>query len=193
MKKLVYVVATVMSILMFFCISENINAETFGSEVPIEALDTQHVTPDEKAMLETANILEKYFGYNEYGRIVLKATKEELVNNLGLSEKDAQDLIDISDSGVIKNKSRGFVGIYIYLGPKVRKMNGWIAGTFAGGYVGWYLKELAASSPIGAGVAAVIAGGVGLGVKYAVEHGLRVVPLGRYIPNFKLSYNVYVP
>lgn len=36
----------------------------------------------------------------------------------------------------------GFVGISINLGPKVRKMNGWAAGAFAAGYVGWYAKSL---------------------------------------------------
>lgn len=41
----------------------------------------------------------------------------------------------------------GFVGLYLKLGPQIRSMSALPAGAFAAGFVGWYLKELAAAGP----------------------------------------------
>lgn len=143
-------------------------------------------------LLKDSIKLQDYFGYNEYGEIVLNLTKEELVA-LGFTESEADELLAISESGVRKSKSRGFLGVYIHLGPKARSLGGWAAGTFAAGYVGFYCKELAALGPAGAGAAALITASVGLSVKWAVENGVRVVPIGQYVPGFNLSFNVHVP
>ena len=112
---------------------------------------------------------------------------------MGVTEEQAMSLLEISDSGVRKDSSRGFVGVYIVLGPKVRKMNGWAAAAFAGGYVGWYAKQLAAAGPVGAGVAALVTASTGAVVKWAVENGVRAVPVGKNIPGFSLSYNLRLP
>lgn len=139
---------------------------------------------DEK-IIEDALKLQKYFGYDKNGNVVLNATKEQSIVDLDITESQALDLLGISESGVMTTEYRGFVGVYVHLGPKVRAINGWAAGAFAGGYVGWYTKQLAAAGPWGAGAAAT--------VKWAVENGVRTVPIGSQIPGFSLSYNVNVP
>lgn len=147
---------------------------------------------DEKTT-EDALKLQKYFGYDKNGNVVLNATKEQLIADLNITESQALDLLSISESGVRTTEYRGFVGVYVHLGPKVRAMNGWAAGAFAGGYVGWYAKQLAAAGPWGAGAAALITASAAATVKWAVENGVRTVPIGSQIPGFSLSYNVNVP
>lgn len=144
----------------------------------------------DESLVQTSLKLQQFFGYNEYGEVVINATKDDLIKELGVTEEQAMSLLEISDSGVRKDSSRGFVGVYIVLGPKVRKMNGWAAAAFAGGYVGWYAKQLAAAGPVGAGVAALVTASTGAVVKWAVENGVRAVPVGKNIPGFSLSYNL---
>lgn len=147
----------------------------------------------DESLVQTSLKLQQFFGYNEYGEVVINATKDDLIKELGVTEEQAMSLLEISDSGVRKDSSRGFVGVYIVLGPKVRKMNGWAAAAFAGGYVGWYAKQLAAAGPVGAGVAALVTASTGAVVKWAVENGVRAVPVGKNIPGFSLSYNLRLP
>lgn len=147
----------------------------------------------DESLVQTSLKLQQFFGYNEYGEVVINATKDDLIKELGVTEEQAMSLLEISDSGVRKDSSRGFVGVYIVLGPKVRKMNGWVAAAFAGGYVGWYAKQLAAAGPVGAGVAALVTASTGAVVKWAVENGVRAVPVGKNIPGFSLSYNLRLP
>lgn len=120
---------------------------------------------DEKTT-EDALKLQKYFGYDKNGNIVLNATKEQLIADLDITESQALDLLSISESGVMTTEYRGFVGVYVHLGPKVRAMNGW---------------------------AALITASAAATVKWAVENGVRTVPIGSQIPGFSLSYNVNVP
>lgn len=147
----------------------------------------------DESLVQTSLKLQQFFGYNEYGEVVINATKDDLIKELGVTEEQAMSLLEISDSGVRKDSSRGFVGVYIVLGPKVRKMNGWAAAAFAGGYVGWYAKQLAAAGPVGAGVADLVTASTGAVVKWAVENGVRAVPVGKNIPGFSLSYNLRLP
>ena len=147
----------------------------------------------DESLVQTSLKLQQFFGYNEYGEVVINATKDDLIKELGVTEEQAMSLLEISDSGVRKDSSRGFVGVYIVLGPKVRKMNCWAAAAFAGGYVGWYAKQLAAAGPVGAGVAALVTASTGAVVKWAVENGVRAVPVGKNIPGFSLSYNLRLP
>ncbi|MFU2206911.1 hypothetical protein [Streptococcus pluranimalium] len=137
--------------------------------------------------------LQKYFEFDENRNVVLNATKEQLMNDLNITETQALDLLSLSEPGVSTIHYRGFVGVYVHLGPKVRAMNGWAAAAFAGGYVGWYTKQLAAAGPWGAGAATLITASAAAAVKWAVENGIRTVPIGSQIRGYSLSYNVYVP
>ena len=139
----------------------------------------------DESLVQTSLKLQQFFGYNEYGEVVINATKDDLIKELGVTEEQAMSLLEISDSGVRKDSSRGFVGVYIVLG--------WAAAAFAGGYVGWYAKQLAAAGPVGAGVAALVTASTGAVVKWAVENGVRAVPVGKNIPGFSLSYNLRLP
>ena len=147
----------------------------------------------DKKLTEVALKLENYFSKNEYGNPVLYATKEQLMEDLEITEQEAEDILSIAESDVRKTQFRGFVGLYINLGPKIRSMNGWAAAAFAGGYVGWYAKELVAAGPWGAGVAALITASAAALVKWGVENGVTVLHLGDHIPGISLSYNVYIP
>lgn len=171
--------------------TENVSIPFSAQELDIITNNGQYEYDTE--MVDTAVKLQDYFTYDQYGTIILNATKEELMTNLGITEEQAQDLLAISDLHARKTSYRGFVGVYLNLGPKVRSMGGWAAGTFAGGYVGWYAKQLAALGPWGAGAAALVTASTVLTVKWAVENHVRVVPIGQNIPGFNASYNVYIP
>lgn len=166
---------------------------------PVFSSDEMNIITDkgkysyDESMTRTAIDLSKYFGYNEYGDIILMATKEQLTQDLGITEEQALELLAISDLGARKYNFRGFVGVYLNLGPQVRKMNGWAAGVFAGGYVGWYAKQLAATGPWGAGAAALITASTAATVKWAVENGIRTVPIGKNIPGYNYSFSVNIP
>lgn len=132
--------------------------------------------------------LSKYFVIKD-NRLEINSDAETISKEINISKEDAQLMIEAAKelpANIIS--PRGFVGVYINLGPKVRKMNGWAAGTFAAGYVGFYLKQFAVN-PVTAGVVAVISAGTGA----AVENGIRRVPVGKDIPGFNMSFNVDVP
>ncbi len=151
---------------------------------------------DEK-LSNVSQKLSEYFTLSEDGRVLFNATKEDLIQDLGITQEEAEELLNIAKLEPKlyerNNKFRGFVGIRLHLGPQVRAMNGWAAGAFAGGFVGWYCKELAASGPWGAGAAALITASTAATVKWAVENGVRVVPIGQNIPGFNLAFDVNVP
>lgn len=69
-------------------------------------------------------------------------------------------------------------------------MGSWATAAFATGYVGFYLKNFVVN-PLTAGVASVVSAGAA--VKYAVEHGIKRVPVGKNIPGISMSYVVQVP
>ena len=160
--------------------------------------------------------LSHYFTKDDKGDIHFTATKSDLIS-LGISEKDAKIMLSftsdelnvfagqldsslhISEPNVEANTYEpsaqlfGFVGLYLKLGPQIRSMSALPAGAFAGGFVGWYLKELAAAGPWGAGVVAAISASVGGVVAWAVKNHLKSVPVGRHIPGVSWSRNVYIP
>ncbi|CEY61538.1 hypothetical protein [Streptococcus pseudopneumoniae] len=121
----------------------------------------------DKKLTEVALKLENYFSKNEYGDPVLYATKEQLMEDLEITEQEAEDILSIAELDVRKTQFRGFVGLYINLGSKIRSMNGWAA-------------------------ALVTASAAAL-AKWGVENGVTVLHLGDHIPGISLSYNVYIP
>ncbi|MEG0159484.1 hypothetical protein [Carnobacterium sp.] len=152
-------------------------------------------------MSATANKLATYFGLDESGNVTFNVDRDTLVNELGISPEDVtlmfaatEELPKPIESIQVNTKKlmRGFVGVYMNLGPKVRKMNGWAAGAFAGGYVGWYAKNFAVN-PITAGVGALITASAAASAKYAVENNLRRISLGRNIAGWSWSFNVNIP
>lgn len=63
----------------------------------------------------------------------------------------------------------------------------------SGGYVGFHLKPLIATGPVGAGAAALISGAVVYTVKWAIENGLKSVFVGTSVPILTWTKNVYLP
>lgn len=146
-------------------------------------------------MIQTAEKISTYFSVDENNNIIFNADRDTLMN-LGISAEDADLMIlasaEFTSIETPEVQAYGFVGIHLNLGPKVRSMSGWAAGTFAAGYVGWYAKTFAVN-PVTAGVAALITAGTGLAVKNAVEKNLKKVSIGMDIPFVSLSYNVDIP
>lgn len=185
---------TVLTIASFFIVGL---LSPFSSSVNAEEGITLNADNEEKSMVETAEQLSTYFELDENGNITFNVDQNTLVRELGISQEDAALMIsaseELSEETVDNQKQgRGFVGVYLNLGPKVRKMNGWAAGAFAGGYVGWYAKTFAVN-PVTAGVAALITAATTLTVKNAVERNLRRVSLGKNIAGYSLSFNVNIP
>lgn len=146
--------------------------------------------PDNK-MLEKAKILADHFYITRRGAIGLKGDPKELANLLGVSETDAQLYFEaVQDLPNVYMK--GPVGIRFNLGPKVRSMSGWAAGTFAAAYAGWHLKQFAVN-PATAGFTAVISGAIGWAVKTAVENHKKTTLAVVHIPGVDLVYTVNVP
>ena len=113
--------------------------------------------------------------------------------NLGLSQADAQAILDNASSAVTSPiRTRGFVGLHINLGTKTRNMSSWAAAAYVTGYVGWYLKVFA-TTPATAGAVALISAEVGASVKYAITHGIKRIDVGVNIPFVALSYTVTTP
>lgn len=135
--------------------------------------------------------LEKYFYLDNSGNVKFSATQEKLTNELGISVEEANLIMKLSED-LPNLYDRGFVGLTLHLGPTVRGMTGFAAGTFAAGYCGWYLKQFAVS-PVTAGVVAVISGSIGGAVGWAVTNGLRSVDVGVNVPATTMRFNVYVP
>ncbi len=148
----------------------------------------------DQRMLDTGRKLEKYFTLTN-NKVTINSSANTIAKDLKISLSDAQSIIDATNETNELNmiQPRGFVGVYINLGPKVRKMNGWVAGAFVGGYVGWYAKQFAAAGPVGAGVAAVITGAAAASAKWAVENKVRRISLGKYIGGWNWTYSINVP
>ena len=148
-----------------------------------------------RKMIETAEKISGFFSADESGNISLNADRDTLIR-LGISEEDADLMIlattELTIIEVPEVQAHGFVGIHINLGPKTRKMNGWAAGAFAAGYVGWYAKQFA-TNPVTAGVAYTITAGTALAVKNAVEKNLKRVSIGINIPFVSKSYTINLP
>ncbi|MEY8443601.1 hypothetical protein AALA52_04995 [Lactococcus ileimucosae] len=139
-----------------------------------------------------ADALSDFYSFDKEGKVQFNATVKDLTA-LGISEKDAKLMIE--DANEIKEsplRARGFVGLHINLGPRVRSMNAWAAGVYAGGRVGFALK-IFATTPHTAGVVAIIAGGVVGAVRWAVQNRVRRVSVGVYIPRVSLSRTVSLP
>ncbi|WP_416037385.1 hypothetical protein ACL43R_06810 [Lactococcus formosensis] len=87
-----------------------------------------------------ADAITDFYALDEEGKIKFNATVKNLTD-LGISEKDAKLMIE--DAEAIQDvpmRLHGFVGLHINLGPKIRAMNAWAAGLYAGGRVGFALK-----------------------------------------------------
>ncbi|MBA2795235.1 hypothetical protein [Streptococcus porcinus] len=146
--------------------------------------------PDNK-MLEKAKILEGHFYVKRRGAVGLKGDPKELATLLGISETDVQLYFEAVQE-LPNVYMKGPVGIRFNLGPKVRSMSGWAAGTFAAAYAGWHLKQFAVN-PATAGFTAVISGAIGWAVKTAVESHKKTTLAVVYIPGVDLVYTVNVP
>lgn len=154
-------------------------------------LEEQIIHSGQSIIEEKGAILSNYFYVDNRGNIKLSLAAEDLASLLDISVEDANLMIKAT-SELPNIYSRGFVGLRIHLGPTVRKMNGWAAGTFAAGYCGWHLKQFA-TTPVTAGFVAVISGGIGLAVKTAVENYVRMAVVGLDVPGIAMSFDVYVP
>lgn len=144
-----------------------------------------------KDIMNAGQVLENYFYLDKFGNVKLKGTPEELAKKLGISISEAQSMYEVTKE--LPNRyDRGDVGFKFVLGPKTRSMGGWAAGTYATGYVGWYLKQFA-KNPATAGAVALVSGAVGWAVKTAVEKHWRVADATVYVPFANLVYKVHLP
>lgn len=139
-----------------------------------------------------ADAITDFYALDEEGKIKFNATVKDLTD-LGISEKDAKLMIE--DAEAIQDvpmRLRGFVGLHINLGPKIRAMNAWAAGLYAGGRVGFALKVFA-TNPHTAGVVAIISGSVVGSVRWAVQNRVRRISVGVHLPRVSLSRTVSLP
>lgn len=150
----------------------------------------------EQEQIQMANQLSNYFEVDENGDIIFTADKETLME-IGISESDAELMIsagtELTGFTEVKKQTRGFVGLYLNLGPTVRGMSALAAGAFAGGFVGWHVKQIAAAGPWGAGAAAVITASTAGVVGWAVNNGLKKTSVGVNIPYVDFNYTVDIP
>ncbi|WP_249410503.1 hypothetical protein [Lactococcus petauri] len=139
-----------------------------------------------------ADAITDFYALDEEGKIKFNATVKDLTD-LGISEKDAKLMIE--DAEAIQDvpmRLRGFDGLHINLGPKIRAMNAWAAGLYAGGRVGFALKVFA-TNPYTAGVVAIISGSVVGSVRWAVQNRVRRISVGVHLPRVSLSRTVSLP
>lgn len=139
-----------------------------------------------------ADAITDFYALDEERKIKFNATVKDLTD-LGISEKDAKLMIE--DAEAIQDvpmRLRGFVGLHINLGPKIRAMNAWAAGLYAGGRVGFALKVFA-TNPHTAGVVAIISGSVVGSVRWAVQNRVRRISVGVHLPRVSLSRTVSLP
>lgn len=139
-----------------------------------------------------ADAITDFYALDEEGKIKFNATVKDLTD-LGISEKDGKLMIE--DAEAIQDvpmRLRGFVGLHINLGPKIRAMNAWAAGLYAGGRVGFALKVFA-TNPHTAGVVAIISGSVVGSVRWAVQNRVRRISVGVHLPRVSLSRTVSLP
>lgn len=142
-------------------------------------------------IINASQILENYFYLDKFGNVNLKGTPEELAKNLGISITEAELMYQVTKE-LPNCYDRGYVGFKFILGPKIRSMSGWAAGTYATGYVGWYLKQFAVN-PATAGNVALISGAVGWSIKTAIEKHWKVSNAIVYIPFVNFVYTVHLP
>lgn len=139
-----------------------------------------------------ADAISDFYSFDEEGKIQFTATIQDLTS-LGISERDAklmiEDANEVQDSPL---RARGFIGVHINLGPRVRSMNAWAAGAYAGANVAFALKAFAVT-PHTAGVVGIISTGVGAAVRWAVQNRVRRVSVGTYRPGFAMSRTVSLP
>ncbi|KAA6450865.1 hypothetical protein [Bacillus swezeyi] len=163
----------------------------------IDGENPPEVSADKK-QIEMAEKLSNYFELDKDGNIHFTADKETLME-MGISEHDSKLMTSMKpeEFSFEENKDEiqayGFVGLHLKLGPKVRAMSAVAAGAFAAGYVGWYVKQIAAAGPWGAGAAAAITASTAGIVGWAVNKGLKKVNVGVNIPFVSLSYTVNIP
>lgn len=139
-----------------------------------------------------ADAITDFYALDEEGKIKFNATVKDLTD-LGISEKDAKLMIeDAEEIQDVPMRLRGFVGLHINLGPKIRAMNAWAAGLYAGGRVGFALKVFA-TNPHTAGVVAIISGSVVGSVRWAVQNRVRRISVGVHLPRVSLSRTVSLP
>ena len=138
--------------------------------------------------------LEPYFYEDSQGNIQLDVNNPDLRTKLHLTDKDLRDLSTLNQEtkSLDQSNARGFVGLHIKLGSKVRGMSAVVAGGFAAGYCGFYLKKFAVN-PVTAGVVGAISAAIGGTVGWAVNNHLKQVDVGVDIPGISLSYTVKVP
>lgn len=119
----------------------------------------------------------------------------ELAKELNITEKEASNLINILENSepVSPYEERGFVGLYLNIGPYVKGLAPVVAGAFVAGYVGWYVKDLAKAGPWGAGAALAISGTISYSVGYAVSKGLSYTSVGIDIPFVSWSKTINLP
>lgn len=177
------------------------NVETVGDTLVVHELFNLDIAQDiaEHRQEVLAQDLANYFTQDSNGNLSLQADTQTLQQELGMTEAQAHDLLTTAKTfeqgtgvNMRKNMARGFVGLHLNLGPQVRKLNGWAAGTYTAAYIGTYLK-IFATTPHTAGVVAVIAGGTAWAVKTAIESRLRRVSVGGNIPFVSLAYTVNIP
>ncbi|MDT2752549.1 hypothetical protein [Enterococcus thailandicus] len=144
--------------------------------------------------LSTSIDLEPYFYEDSQGNIQLDLSNPELRTKLNLSDKDLRDLSVLNEKTKSMDQSnlRGFVGLNIKLGSTVRGMSAVVAGGFAAGYCGFYLKKFAVN-PITAGLVGAISAAIGGTVGWAVNNHLKQVDVGLNITGISMSYTVSVP
>lgn len=167
-----------------------IYGDTLSTTISENMVATDYILTQKQQ--EIANSISNFYSVDTTGKVQFDASVNDLTT-LGLSEGDANAIIlDAKANQMNPLRTRGFVGLHINLGTQVRKMSSWAAGVYVTGYVGWYLKVFA-TTPVSAGVVAIISAGIGGAVGYAVSHGIKRVDVGVNIPFAAFSYTVTTP
>ncbi|MFV0559356.1 MAG: hypothetical protein ACK5NA_01380 [Enterococcus sp.] len=136
----------------------------------------------------------KYFYVDSNDSIQMNINSAELKSQYNLTDKDISDLqiLNTQIKYTDESKLRGFVGLHINLGSKVRGMSAVVAGGFAAGYCSFYLKQFAIN-PVTAGVVEGISAAIGGTVDWAVNQGMKRVDVGVNVPFVSLAFTVNVP
>lgn len=177
----------------YFVFADSIISKEVNSNEVIVEVDGQtfHNVSVSEDILNAGQVLENYFYVDKFGNVNLKGSPEELAKALGISVDEAISFYQATKE-LPNVYDRGPVGLKFNLGPTVRGMNGWAAGTFAAGYAGWHLKQFAVN-PTTAGVVAVISGAIGWSVKTAVENLWTVAYVTVEVPFVDLVYTIDLP
>ncbi|MGE7768297.1 hypothetical protein [Peribacillus sp. NPDC096540] len=203
MFKKIFTVLTICAVAFGFSFSPtshassgNVNSTDWAAVLESGTVNGDDISVDRNQM-QMAEKLSNYFETDADGNINFTADKETLMN-MGISESDAELMTSITSDDLTITEGeqqdiQGFVGLYFYLGPKVRGMSAVLAGAFAAGYVGWYVKQIAAAGPWGAGAAATITAATAGVVGYGVKKKLKKVQVGVYMNGFSLSWPIFLP